>query len=81
MVSFVLSNTFFVTEIPLQIDSAKNQLLRLYSQSSFTKILKAPHTGLNSYSILEERSKDLLKKFVIDVDRLTLRRRPQDVIF
>ena len=46
MVSFILSTTFSVTEIPHQKDSAKSQLLRLYSQYSFTKILKALHTGL-----------------------------------
>ena len=81
MVSFILSTTFTVTEIPPQRDSAKSQLLRLYSQFSFTKILKALHTGLNIYSILEERPKALLKMFLIDDDRLTLPRRSEDVIF
>ena len=61
MVSFILSTTFTVTEIPPQRDSAKSQLLRLYSKFSFTKILKALHAGLNIYSILEERPKTLLK--------------------
>ena len=41
MVSFILSATFSATEIPPWRDSAKCQLLRLYSQFSFTKILKA----------------------------------------
>ena len=81
MVSFILSTTFSVTEVPLQRDSAKSQLLRFYSQFSFTKILKGLPTGLNLYSILEEHHKALLKMFLIDVDRLTLPRRPQDIIF
>ena len=81
VVSFILSTTFSITEIPPQRDSVKSQLLHLYSQFSFTKILKALRTGLNIYSILEERPKALLKMFLIDVDRLTLPRRPQDVIF
>ena len=34
MVSFILSNTFSVTEIPPKRNSAKCQLLRLYSQFS-----------------------------------------------
>ena len=56
MISFILSITFSVTENPPQRDSAKSQLLRLHSQSSFIKILKVPHTGLYIiyiYSILE----------------------------
>ena len=81
MVSFILSTTFSVTEIPPQSDSAKNQLLRLYSQFSFTKILKALHTGFNIYNILEERPKALLKMFLIEVDRLMLPKRRQDVSF
>ena len=55
MVSFILSITFSVTEIPPQRDSVKSQLLRFYSQFSFTEILKALHTGFNIYNILEER--------------------------
>ena len=81
MVSFILSTTFSVVEIPPQRDSAQSQLLRLYSQFSFTKVLKASHTGFNIYNILEERPKALLKMFLIEVDRLTLPRCPQDVIF
>ena len=81
MVSFILSTTFSVNEIHPQRNSAKSQLLHLYSQFSFTKIPKALHTGLNIYSILEERPKALLKMLLIEVDRLTLLRRPQDVIF
>ena len=81
MVSFILSITFSITEIPPQRDSAKSQLLRLYSQFSLNKILKALHTGSNIYNILEERPKTLLKMLLINVDRLTLPRRPQDVIF
>ena len=38
-------------------------------------------TGLNIYNILEECRKALLKMFLIDVDRLTLPRSPQDVTF
>ena len=37
--------------------------------------------SLNIYSILEKHPKAVLKMFLIDVDRLTLLRRPQDVIF
>ena len=81
MVSFILSTTFSVTKIRPQRDSAKSQLLRLYSQLPSTKILKAQSTGFNIYSILEERPKAFLNMFLIDVDRLTLPRRPQDVIF
>ena len=71
MVSFMLSTTFSVTEILPQRDSAKSQLLRLYSQFSFTKILKARHEGFHIYNILEERPQALLKMLLIDVDRLT----------
>ena len=81
MVSFILSTTFSVTEIPPQRNSAKSQLLRLYSQFSFSKIIKALHTGFNVYIILEENPKAFLKMSLIDVDRLTLPRRPQEVIF
>ena len=62
---FCLSTTFSVTEILPQRDSAKSPLLRLYSQFSFTKILKALHKGFNIYNILEERPKVLLKMFLI----------------
>ena len=78
---FILSTNFSVTEIHPQRDSAKSDLLRLYSQFSFTKILKALHTGFNIYNILDERPMVLLKMFLIDVDRPTLPRRHQDVIF
>ena len=81
MVSFILSTTLSVTKILHQRDSAKSQLLCLYSQFSVIKILKALHTNLNIYSILEKRPKALLKMFLIDVERLTLPKRPQDVIF
>ena len=81
MVSFILSSTFSVNEIPPQRHSAKSQLLHLSSRFSCTKILKALHTGLDIYSILEERLKAYLKMLLINVDRLTLPRRPQDVIF
>ena len=37
--------------------------------------------GLNIYSVLEELPKVLFKIFLFDVDRLTLPRHPQDVIF
>ena len=60
---FYLKYYFPFTEIPSQRYSAKSQLLRLYSQYSFNKILKALHTGLNIYIILEESSKALLKMF------------------
>ena len=81
MINFILSTTFSVTEMLPQRDSGKSQLLRLYSQFSFTKILKALHTGFNIYNILEELPKALLKMFLIDVNSLTLPIRPQDVIF
>ena len=81
MLSFILSTTFSVTEILPQRSSAKIQLLRLYSQFSFAKMLKALHTGFNIYNILEERPKALLKMFLIDVDRLMLPKRRQDVSF
>ena len=35
----------------------------------------------NIYNILEELPKTFLKIFLIDIDRLTLRIRPQNVIF
>ena len=41
MVSFILSATFSATEIAPWRDSAKCQLLHLYPQFSFTRILKA----------------------------------------
>ena len=43
LVSFTLSTTFlnFMTEILPRRDSTKGQLLRLYSQLSLTKIVKA----------------------------------------
>ena len=76
MVSFILSNTLSVTEIPPQKDSAKSQSLRLYFQFSITKILKALYTGLNIYSILEEHPNAILKMFFIDklVNRLRITR-------
>ena len=43
LVSFILSTTFSVTKIPPRRDSAKCQLLRLYSQFSITKVPKAQH--------------------------------------
>ena len=81
MISYILSTTFSVTEIPPQRYSVKSQLLRRYSQFSFTKILKALNPGFNIYNILEERPKVLLKMFFIDADRVTLPRRPEGVIF
>ena len=42
---------------------------------------KKSTTVLNIYSILEERPKALLNMFLIAVDRLTLLRRRQEVIF
>ena len=39
------------------------------------------NTGLNMHNILEGRPKALRKMFLVDVDRLTLPRRPKDVIF
>ena len=81
MVSFVLSATFSLTEIHPKRDSVKSQLLCLYSQFSFTKILKALHKGFDIYKILEECPKALLKMFLTDFDRLKLPRCSQDVIF
>ena len=49
------------------------------SRDSFTKTLEALHV-LIYYTILEERRKTLLKTFLIDVNRLTLSRRPQNLI-
>ena len=77
MVSFILK----LTKICHQRDSSKSQLLRLYSQFSFTKMLKTLHTGFNIGNIFGERQKVLQKIFLIDVDRLTLARGPQDVNF
>ena len=77
MVSFILSTTFSVTEIPPRRDSAKYQKLYLYSQFSFTKSI----AGNNIHSVLEECLKAILKMFLIDVNRLTLPKRLQDVIF
>ena len=79
--SFTLITTFSVTEILPQKDLSKCPLLHLHCQFSSTKILKALHTGLNIYSILEERPKATPKMFLIDADRLTLLRRPEDIIF
>ena len=85
MVSFILSATFSVIKILPQRDSAKSQLLRLYTQFSFTKKLRtgftALHTRFKYWNILEEHQKALLKIFFTDVDRLMLPRRPQDVTF
>ena len=81
MLSFILSTTFSVIEILPQRNSATIQLLRLYSQFSFAKMLKALHTGFNINNILEEHPKALLKMFLIDVDRLMLPKRRQDVSF
>ena len=69
MVSFILSTSFCITEITPQGDSDRSELPRLYFQCSFTKILKALHTGFNVYKILEERPKALQKVFLFDVDR------------
>ena len=41
MVSFILSTTFYVTEIHPWRDSGKYQLLRLYSKFPLIKVLKA----------------------------------------
>ena len=49
------------------------------SRDLFTKTLEALHV-LIYYTILEERRKTLLKMFLIDVNRLTLSRRPQNLI-
>ena len=62
-ISFILSTIFSVTKIPPRRDSAKCQLSRLYTQFSSTKILKPFYIE----SILEKRSKVLLKMFVIEV--------------
>ena len=49
------------------------------SRDLFTKTLEALHV-LIYYTILEERRKTLLKMFLIDVNRLTLSRCPQNLI-
>ena len=74
MVSFILSTTFSVTEIPPR--SFKQVQLK-----GSAKILKVLHTGFNICNILEERPKGLLNMFLIDVNRLTLPKPPQDQIF
>ena len=76
MVSFFLSTTFSVTEIPPWGDSAKCQLLQIFIHQNSKSII-----GLDIYSLLEESVEVLLKMFLINVDKLTLPRRPQDVIF
>ena len=76
IVSFILSTTYSVTDIPPRRDSAKRQLLSIFLHQS-TKST----TGLNINSILDELPKTLLKLGLIDVDRLMFPRRPQDVIF
>ena len=81
IVSFILSTTFSITEIPPWRDfplevSVATSLFSIFIHQN-TKIT----TGLNIYNILEERPKVLLKMFLIDVDRLTLLRRSQNVIF
>ena len=81
MVNFILSNTLFVKEkFPPRRDSGKCQLLRLYSQFSFTKILKALKL-FYVCKILEQSPKALLKIFLIDIDRLESPRRPQSCHF
>ena len=76
MVSFFLSTTFSVTEIPPRGDSAKCQLLQIFIYQNSKSII-----GLDIYSLLEESVEVLLKMFLINVDKLTLPRRPQNVIF
>ena len=72
MVSCIVSTTFSVIKIP----TIATPLFSTFINQN-TKITTDP----NNYSTLEERRKALLKTFLIDVDRLTLLRRPQDVIF
>ena len=81
VVSFIFSTTFSVREILPRRDSTECQMLGLYSQFSFYKMLKALQVLIFTYSILEKRPKALLTMFLIDVDRLTLPRPLQDVIF
>ena len=81
MVSFIFSTTFSVREILPRRDSTECQMLGLYSQFSFYKMLKALQVLIFTYSILEKRPKALLTMFLIDVDRLMLPRPLQDVIF
>ena len=80
MVSFILSSTFSVTEI---LPSMRFNLVSIATSlfSIFNHQNTKSATVLYIYSILEERPKTPLKIFLIDVDRLTLTRSPQDVIF
>ena len=71
MASFILHASYSAIEILPRRDSAKRQLLRLYPQFLFTKIV-------NHY---RGTSQGPLKLCLIDVDRLKLPRCPQDVIF
>ena len=81
IVSFILSTTFSVTETPPRRDFPLEVLIATSLFSIFIHQNTKITTGLNIYHILEERPKALLKMFLIDVDRLTLPRRSQDVIF
>ena len=80
MVSFILSSTFSVTEIlpsmRFNLVSIATSLFSIFNHQNTKSV-----TVLYIYSILEERPKTPLKIFLIDVDRLTLTRSPQDVIF
>ena len=69
MVSFFLCTTFFVTEIPPSRDLAKCELLRLYFQFLFAKLLKTLQFFVFKI-LLEEHPKALLKISLIDVDSL-----------
>ena len=80
MVSCIVSTTFSVKEIPLE-EIHLNVNCQTSPFSIFIHQNTKSTTGLDIYNILEENCKALLNMFVIDVDRVTLPRRPQDVIF
>ena len=80
MVSCIVSTTFSVKEILLEeihlnVNCQTSPFIIFIHQNTKST------TGLDIYNILEENCKALLNMFIIDVDRVTLPRRPQDVIF
>ena len=78
MVSFILSTSFSVTEIPLRRDSVP---ITTSLFSVFIHQNTKSTTGLNIYNIFLGTSQGTPKMLLIDVDRLTLLRRPQEVSF
>ena len=77
MVSFILCNSFSVTEIPISKKLSTSCYVSILNFHQNTKST----TDLYIYGILEECLKAVLKMLLIDSDRLTLPRCPQDVTF